>query len=80
MFENIKKCLDEYKQTQINVNSRNLFEHDITEEEWDVLQYFDLHFAKAIMKDLEYDNDAEKVAKIILAAKGLSNEVKIKVE
>ena len=71
MFENIKKCLDKYE--DINC-SRDIF--NLSEEEIDTIKYFELHLAKALMKEL----DSEKVAKIILAAKGLSNEVSIKVD
>lgn len=69
MFENIRKCLEEFEET---INKAN----PSTKEDKDIICYFDLHLAKALIKDW----DAEKVAKIILAAKGLSNEVKVKVE
>lgn len=73
MFKNIRKCLDEYELTVNNVRF-----DEITKEEDDIICYFDLHFSQALMTDL--CDDSEKVAKIILAAKGLSNEIKIKVE
>lgn len=73
MFKNIRKCLDEYELTVNNVRF-----DEITKEENDIIYYFDLHFSQALMTDL--CDDSEKVAKIILAAKGLSNEIKIKVE
>ena len=73
MFENIRKCLDEYEDTMNNARF-----DEITKDEENIILYFDLHISQALMTDL-CDN-SEKVAKIILAAKGLSNEVKVKVE
>ena len=75
MFENIRKCLDEYE--DINCN-RDIF--NLSEEEIDTIKYFELHLAKVLMKEDKRHLDSEKVAKIILATKGLSNEVSIKVE
>lgn len=75
MFENIRKCLDEYEKVANDINYLN-----ITQEESDIINFFALHFSQAIMKDLPYNNYDESIAKIILAAKGLSNEVKVKVE
>ena len=78
MFENIRKCLDEYEKTidKIYVIS------DATTEDFETIEYFDMDFAKAIMKDMNNGKfkDDEKIAKIILASKGLSNEIKVKVE
>lgn len=73
MFENIKKYLDEYEYINCNHDIFNL-----SEEEIDAVQYFELHLAKALMK--ENYIDSEKVAKIILATKGLSNEISIKID
>lgn len=72
MFENIRKCLDEYEYTMNNVRF-----DEITKEEEDIICYFDLHISKALMTDL---CDHEKIAKIILASKGLSNQIKVRVE
>ena len=77
MFENMKQCLREYE--NISSNFRN-FDYEPTKDELNIIEYFTLHFAQAIMTDLGYDNNDEKLAKIILATKGLSNEVTIKVE
>lgn len=74
MFENIKKCLDEYEKAD------ELYFIDFAPEQLDILNFFEMNFAKAIMKDLHLNNRDESVAKIILAAKGLSNEIKVKVE
>lgn len=73
MFENIRKCLDEFEET---INKANVNWNSITKEDEDILNYFNLNLAKALMKDWE----SEKIAKIILAAKGLSNDIKVKVE
>lgn len=77
MFENIRKCLTEYE--EVSSKFRN-FDDSITKEDLSVIDYFVLHFTQAVMKDLSYDNSDEKIAKIILATKGLSNEIKVKVE
>jgi hypothetical protein len=75
MFNEIRKCLDEYEEVCEQMNWRNL-----TEEEANVLDYFDLHLAEAIMKDFDYGDRGEKLAKIILATLGMSNEIKVKIE
>ena len=78
MFENIRKCLDEYEKS-LNLYNNGEFQK-VKEQDEDNIEYFDMNFAKAIMKDLEHYKHDDKVAKIILASKGLSNEVKVKVE
>lgn len=75
MFENIRKVLDEYEDAWTKINTR-LFE--VSKEDEDNIIYFDMHLAKALMKDAPAGDEA--VAKIILATKGLSNEIKVKVE
>lgn len=75
MFEGIRKCLDEYEETCEQINWRNP-----TYEEAQVLDYFDLHLAEAIMTDFDYGDRGEKLAKIILATLGISNEIKVKIE
>lgn len=75
MFNNIRKVLDEFEET---------YKHAcldvcvLTKDEEDILSYFNVHLAKALMQD-EYIG-AEGVAKIILAAKNLSSEITVKVE
>lgn len=73
MFKNIKEFIDKYEDTIEKVS--NL---DATEDEKDFIFYSNMYFAKAIMKDSV--DDGESIAKIILATKGLSNEVMVKVE
>lgn len=70
MFNRIRKCLDEFENHFLNecnetdkIKTQNVFD------------YFDLHLAEALMSDL---SNSDRVAKIILASKGLSSEIKIK--
>lgn len=76
MFENIRKCLDDYEKSTEDFYT----DYDYTVEDREIIDYFEMNFAKAIMKDLRIYKNDEKIAKIILAAKGLSNEIKVKVE
>lgn len=64
-FNNVTKCLDQFSSV---ANSENAMTGDFNEEEMDILEYFELHLAEALMK--ERFIDAAKLAKIILAAKG----------
>ena len=75
MFNNTKKVLDEFEETYNNhCRSGRL----PTKEEEDILLYFNMHLAKALMQDECIG--AESVAKIILAAKNLSSEITVRVE
>lgn len=74
MFENVRKVLDEFESTYNTVCKK----FAPTQDEEDILIYFNVHLAKALMQD-EYIR-AESVAKIILAAKDLSNEITVKVQ
>lgn len=74
MFEEIRKCLDEFEITWEKIRSSS--ERPSKEEEG-IIIHLNLNLAKALMQD-EYVN-AERVAKIILAAKGCS-EVVVKIE
>lgn len=75
MFKEIRKYLDEYEEVCEQMNWRNL-----TKEEAQVIDYFDLRLAEAVMKDFDYGDRGEKLAKIILATLGMSNEIKVKIE
>lgn len=75
MFKEIRKCLDEYEEVCKQMNWRNL-----TKEESNVLDYFDLHLAEAIMTNFVYGDRGEKIAKIILTTLGMSSEIKVKIE
>lgn len=79
MFENIRKVLDDYEQA--DKECKIAFGEDLTEDVIDCITYFHVNLAKAIMKDFEdWDRVDEKIAKIILAAKGLSNDISVKIE
>lgn len=75
MFNNTRKVLDEFEETYNNLCRDGRLP---TKDEEDILVYFNMHLAKALMQD-EYIG-AESVAKIILAAKNLSSEITVKVE
>lgn len=75
MFENTKKVLDEFEKTY-KIACYDVCE--LTKDEEDVLVYFNVHLAKALMQDK--DVGAESVAKIILAAKNLSSEITVNVQ
>ena len=77
MFENIRKCLDDCEKASEKQTQQGYLDKA---EDINILEYFELDMSKALMKDLGAYNFDEKIAKIILAAKGLSNEVKVKVE
>ena len=66
MFEGIRKVLDEFETTfkRLSVNSDNA-----TPDEENTLLYFNMHLAEAIIQ--ESYASSEKVAKIILAEKGM---------
>ena len=72
-FKYIKECLSNYETIMNGENARQGW---LNEDEEDVVQYIDFHLAKALMKE-PYVN-AEKIAKFILVAKGLSGDVKVK--
>ena len=76
MFENTRKVLDEFENTYNNYLKKHY--DDITKDEEDTLAYFSVNLAKALMKDEHISS--ENVAKIILAAKGLSSEITVKVQ
>ena len=74
MFENVKKVLDDFENSYNKVACSGLGD----KEDEDTLIFFSMHLAKALMKD-EYIR-SEDVAKIILAAKGLSPEIEVKIK
>ena len=74
MFNNTRKVLDEFEETYNNLCHSGCL--PIKEE--DILLYFNMHLAKALMQDECIG--AESVAKIILAVKNLSSEITVRVE
>lgn len=75
MFKEVRKVLDDFE----NAANKCHNGEDLLKEDEEVLEFFEINLAKALIK-VGYPNSAEKIAKIILAYKGLSNEVKVKVE
>ena len=73
MFENITKCLNKYESALTGENAKQGF---LNEEEDDIVQYIEFYLAKALLQ--ESFINAEKIAKFILVAKGLSGDIKIK--
>lgn len=71
MFEKIRKCLDDFE----NMAYKN--EGELTREDKDTYEYFNLRFAEAIMSECWR---SENIAMIILSEKCLLNEVKVKFE
>lgn len=71
MFENIRNNLDEFE--RIDTKAR---EESLTSEEYEFLEYFEMTFAKSMMKELW---STDKIAKIILAHKDMLGDIKIKV-
>ena len=71
MFENIRNNLDEFE--RIDTKAR---EESLTSEEYEFLEYFEMTFAKSMMKELW---STDKIAKIILAHKDMLGYIKIKV-
>ena len=71
MFENIRNNLDEFE--RICTKAR---EESLTDEENEFLDYFEMIFAKSMMKELWA---ADKIAKIILAHKDMLGDIKIKI-
>ena len=75
MFENTRKVLDEFESSYNDVMNNGW---NVSEEDRNVLDYFSVHLAKALMQD-GYILDIS-VAKIILATRDLSSDITVKVE
>lgn len=73
MFPNTRSVLDEFE----NTYKKAVFE-PVTDYEEDVIFYFSVNLAKALMKDTFIE--ADKVVKIILATKDLSSEITVKIQ
>ena len=72
MFENIRNNLDEIE--RIHTKAR---EESLTCEEYEFLDYFEMTFAKSMMKELW---SSDKIAKIILVHKDMLGDIKIKIQ
>ena len=77
-FKNIEKCLSEYEEACKKCQK----EPETAEEKeaLNLIEYLDLHLSEAIMTDFQYCDKGVKIAKIILAMQGLSNEIKVRIE
>jgi hypothetical protein len=75
MFEDIRKVLDDFENAYSRVVANGF---DVSKEDENTIIYFNVNLAKALMQD-EYTR-SESVAKIILAAKELSNEIVVEVK
>lgn len=76
MFKNTRAVLDNFE----SAYQRVMFSHEVDVAACDmaILDYFNVDLAKALMQD-SYILD-ESVAKIILATRGMSSEIAVKVE
>ena len=72
MFENIRNNLDEFE--RILKKARD---ESPTREECEFLDYFEMTFAKSMMKEL---GGSDIIAKIILAHKNMLGDINIKIQ
>lgn len=72
-FKGIRECLNEYETI---MNGENVAQGELNEYECDFVKFIDFYIAKALIK--ETCINAEKIAKFILVAKGLSGDIKVK--
>ena len=72
MFENIRNNLDEFERICTKARRERL-----TCEENEFLNYFEMTFAKSMMKEIW---NPDKIAKIILANKDMIGDINIKIQ
>ena len=72
MFDEIRDCLDEFEEVYEKP------QHQLTEEEVNIVRFLDLHLAEAIMKS--FTGQGESIAKVIMAYLGISNEIKVRMD
>ena len=72
MFEEIKSNLDELERIFTKAH-----EEELTNKEKEFWDYFEMTFAKSMMKELWC---SDKIAKIILAHKDMLGDIKIKIQ
>lgn len=77
MFDNVKKVLEEYEIACKYLATCSCF-NDVDQDKINTYDYFNVNLAKALMQDRQIPS--ESVAKIILAAKNISNEIHVKIE
>lgn len=73
MFENIRNNLDELER----IYTKAKRDESLTDKETEFFDYFEMTFAKSMMKELW---SADKVAKIILAQNDMLGDIKIKIQ
>ena len=76
MFQNTRNVLETFEKTYNNIMQNGTL--TISEEDENIIQYFSMHLAKALMQD-EFIPDAS-IAKIILATRDLSNDITVKIQ
>ena len=72
MFENIRNNLDELERICTKARKERL-----TGEESEFLDYFEMTFAKSMMKEIW---NPDKIAKIILVNKNMLGDINIKIQ
>ena len=78
MFDNIKKCLSKYEES-VERASKGSYYFEYEEADYSTINYFTLHFAEAIMEDSS-KSECEKLAKVLFAMLGLSNNVNVEIK
>lgn len=73
MFEGVRNNLDELERVYTKARRGE----NLTREENEFWDYFEMNFAKSMMKELW---SSDKIAKIILAHKDMIGDVKIKIQ
>ena len=73
MFEDVRNNLDELERVYTKAGRGE----NLTREENEFWDYFEMIFAKSMMKELW---SSDKIAKIILAHKDMMGDIKIKIQ
>lgn len=73
MFEETRKVLDNFEKSLSVVNNPTKFH----KEDEDVILYFEIDLAKALIKEAM---NSDKIAKIILAHKGMIGDLKAEIK
>ena len=73
MFENIRNNLDELER----IYTKAKREESLTDKETEFFDYFEMTFAKSMMKEVW---SSDKIAKIILVYKDMIGDINIKIQ
>ena len=76
MFNNTRNVLDTFEKTYNSIMQGGVY--PLSEEDDNIIQYFSMHLAKALMQD-EYIPDAS-IEKIILATRDMSSDISVKIQ